>query len=364
MTKSTKGGKSKQLPARSTVTFEGMEIFVGLDVAKRNWKATIRTKDVVLRSASVPSEPEALLKILRREFSGARFQLAYEAGCFGFWIHDALEEAGIEVLVVAPHLLPSDLVKTDRLDSAKLARLLAGGLLRGIWVPSVEDREDRAIVRRRDQLLRARRRLQNQIKKLLLFHGVSVPEESPRGTWSLRYVSALQQLDFSSELFTRTFHEMVDDYLDLKRRVRAQDKLIAELAKTDRYAERLALLKTVPGVGILTGMVILVELQDFARFGSAEKLTSYLGLNPQQFSTGDHERMGHITRAGNKFVRTSLVELAWRAIRRDPALLEKYERIRARRGSKIAIVGIARRLALRIRCVLLEKRPYCLGVAA
>jgi len=364
MPQSTKRSKSKQQPGRSTVTFEGMELFVGLDVAKKSWKATVRTKDVFLRSVSVPAEPEALLKVLDREYRGAKFRLVYEAGCFGFWIHDALEEAGIDVIIVSPHQLPSELVKTDRLDSAKLARLLAGGLLRGIWVPSVEDREDRAIVRRRGQLLRARRRLQDQIKKLLLFHGVTVPEESPSGSWTLRYVAALQQLEFSSKIFTRTFHEMVGDYLEHNERVRAQEKLIRELSKTDRYAERLALLRTIPGVGLLTGMILLVELQNVTRFGSAEKMTSYLGLNPQQFSTGDRERMGHITRAGNQFVRHCLVELAWRAIRKDPALLEKFNRMLSRRGSKIAIVGIARRLALRVRRVLLDKRPYCLGVAA
>lgn len=364
MTKSTRGSRPKQQRVESTVTYEGRELLVGLDVAKKSWKVTVRTKDLVLRSVSVPSEPEALVKVLRRQYPGARFRLVYEAGCFGFWIHDALEEAGIEVLVVAPHQLPSDLVKTDRLDSAKLARLLAGGLLRGIWVPSVEDREERAIVRRRGQLLRVRRCLQDQIKKLLLFHGVSVPEEPPNGSWSLRYVAALQQLEFSSALFTRTFHEMVEDYLELKRRVRAQERLIGELAKTGKYAERLALLRTIPGVGMLTGMILLVELQDVARFGSAEKMASYLGLNPQQFSTGDRERMGHITSAGNRFVRHTLVELAWRAIRRDPALLEKFEGIRRRRGGKIAIVGIARRLAHRVRRVLLDRRPYCLGVAA
>ena len=148
------------------IDYTGRELFVGLDVAKRSWKVCVRTKDLVLRSVTVPGRADALVRFLEKEFSGATIQLVYEAGCFGYWIHDAMVAAGIKVVIVAPHLLPKDLVKTDRLDASKLAKLLASGLLKGIWVPDVQQRLDRSLVRRRAQLVKARGRLQDQIKKL------------------------------------------------------------------------------------------------------------------------------------------------------------------------------------------------------
>jgi transposase len=363
MAKTTKTKQIGQRATGETVTHAGRELFVGLDLAKKSWKLTIRTHDLVLRSWSTIPKPESVVNFLRREYQGAKIRLAYEAGCFGFWILDVFQQAGIDVVVVAPHQLPSELVKTDALDSAKLARLLAGGLLRGIWVPTKEQRLDRAVVRRRTQLLRTRSRLMDQVKKFLLFHGVEV-EEPTSGSWTLRYLRDLNAVEFSDELYTESFRAMLDHYLDLHRRVKEQERRIHRLAEAERYAKRLALLRTIPGIGLLSGMTVLVELQDVRRFSSVECMASYLGLNPQQYSTGEQKRMGHITRAGNQFVRHALVELAWRCIRRDPALLEKYEALRRRRGSKIAIVAIARRVALRIRRVLTTEEGYKLGVAA
>jgi transposase len=344
------------------VDYSGHELFVGLDVAKKNWKACVRTKELVLRSVTVPGRADALLRFLSKEFPGAFIQLVYEAGCFGFWIHDALVSAGIEVVIVAPHQLPKDLVKTDRLDAAKLAKFLASGLLRGIWVPSFQQRLDRSLVRRRGQLVKARGRLQDQIKKLLLFHGIGI--ESPVERWTIDYANSLRELELGDTLFESSLHAMLDEHADLSSRIRQQERHIRELSGRDAYAHQLALLRTIPGIGLLTGMVLLTELGEVSRFSSCERFVSYLGLSPQQSSTADRDRKGHITRAGNQFIRHALVELAWRAIRKDPALLTSYEQIRNRRGGKIAIVAVARKIALRIRRVLLNNRPYEVGRAA
>lgn len=352
----------RNTPQREVVDYAGRQLFAGLDLAARSWKVTVRTRELFLRSASVPASPDALLAFFGHHFSGAAIQLVYEAGCFGYWIRDELEDAGIDVVVVAPHLLPSDLVKTDRLDSRKLARLLASGLLRSIWIPTAQQRMDRAVVRHRTQLVRARGRLQDQIKKLVLFHGIRA--SASRARWSTAYAKELGGIEFPEPTFRATVRGMLDEHRLLTDHIRRQERLIQELAGTDRYAHQLALLRTIPGVGLLTAITALVELQDVSRFESGARMVSYLGLSPQQRSTGDCDRRGHITKAGNQFLRHALVELAWRTIRRDPALLAKYESIRSRRGAKIAIVAIARRLAIRIRTILLEDRAYEIGRAA
>ena len=363
MSKATPNQKVLQSHRKAErIDYTGHQLFVGLDVARKSWKVCVRTKELVLRSVTVPGRAQALLRFLAKEFPGASIRLVYEAGCFGFWIHDALVSAGFEVVIVAPHQLPKDLVKTDRLDAAKLAKFLASGLLKGIWVPSIQQRLDRSLVRRRAQLVKARGRLQDQVKKLLLFHGIAI--ESPVERWSIGYANSLRELELGDTLFESSLHAMLDEHAHLSGRIRQQERHIRELSDRDTYTHWLALLRTIPGIGLLTGMILLTELGDVSRFASGERFVSYLGLSPQQSSTADRDRKGHITRAGNQFVRHALVELAWRAIRRDPALLASYEQIRSRRGSKIAIVAVARKVALRVRRVLLNNRPYEVGRAA
>ena len=105
-------------------------------------------------------------------------------------------------------------------------------------------------------------------------------------------------------------------------------------------------------------MTLLLELGDITRFTQANKLAAYVGLTPSQYSSGEHVRMGRITRVGKGYLRGLLVEASWIAIGRDPELQEVYRSILARSGSKRAIVAVARRLLFRCRRVLLDKRPY------
>ena len=137
------------------------------------------------------------------------------------------------------------------------------------------------------------------------------------------------------------------------------------MANSEYYDKKVTLLRSIPGVGILTAIEILVELFDVERFPSARKLSVYLGLTPQEYSTGGPEnaRMGHITKAGHTYLRSLFVEAAWRAYSKDMALLKKYTLIRNRRGNKIAIVAIARILAIRVRHILINNEEYALGVA-
>jgi len=115
----------------------------------------------------------------------------------------------------------------------------------------------------------------------------------------------------------------------------------------------------VPGIGTLTAMEILTELQEISRFGSAQELASYLGLTPPEYSSGDRVRQGRITRCGNKRVRSCSVESSWFLISKDPKMREKYLRIKYRRAAKRAIIAIAiaRNLSGRIRHMLLNHEP-------
>ena len=137
-----------------------------------------------------------------------------------------------------------------------------------------------------------------------------------------------------------------------------------ELAKSKKYAKKVQLLKSVPGIGTLIAIEMLVELQDVKRFKSADKLAAYIGLTPSEYSTGQYVRQGRITKCGNKRVRTCAVEACWILIAKDPWVRAKYDRLKRMKGSKRAIIAIARNLVVRIRRILIDNEPYAIGAGA
>lgn len=341
---------------------EKKELFVGIDLHKRRWHVTVRDRDVELFSASIPGNWESLRWILWR-YRGYRIQAVYEAGYFGFWLYDRLRDYGVECIVTPPSLVPQEYgnrVKTDRRDSRKLASLLAKGMLKRVWVPSQQERYHRQVLRRRRQLMRDRVRTQARVKSELCFYGIDFPDS--RGPWSRTYYENLRRIRFGNRWMQHSFNRLLDEYAFLSKQIDKQMKLMRQLAETPHYRERVKILMSVPGIGLLAAMELLVELQDVSRFRRQDELAAYVGLTPSQYSTADKIRMGHITRAGKSGLRAILVEASWRLITIDMVMRKRYERIKVRSGGKRAIVAIARMLLLRIRRMLLDERPYALGL--
>ena len=262
-------------------------------------------------------------------------------------------------IVTPPSLIPQEhgnRVKTDRLDSRKLARLLAKGLLKRVWVPSAEERFDRQVIRRRRQLVGDRVRTQNRIKSELYFYGIDLP--APRNKWTQVYFTNLQRIKFKNHWMQKSFNQLLEQYEFLCAQIDKQTQLLKQLAKLPLYRNRVKILCSIPGIGVLTAMEILLELQDFSRFRRTEQLAASVGLTPSQYSSADKIRMGRITGAGKNAVRSALVESCWHLIRKDKAMRKRYEQIKARAGGKRAIVAVSRKLLLCIRRLLLDHRPY------
>ena len=322
---------------------QGEELFVGIDLHKHRWHVTIRTADVEIFSNSIAGRWPELKKVLNR-YNKCRIHAVYEAGCFGFWLFDHLTQYGVDCIVTPPSLIPQEhgnRVKTDRLDSRKLARLLAKGLLKGIWVPITEERFHRQVIRRRRQLVGDRVRTQNRIKSELCFYGIDLP--TPRGPWTQVYFANLQRIKFNNRWMQQSFNRLLEQYEFLSAQIDKQTQLLKQLSHLPLYHDRVKILCSIPGIGLLTAMEILLELQDFSRFRRAEQLAAYVGLTPSQYSSADKIRMGRITGAGKNTVRSALVESCWQLIRKDKAMRKKYEKIKARAGGKRAIVDIARK---------------------
>lgn len=339
-------------------------IWVGVDLHRVQWHVTIRVEDAELFSGSIPGSWEALRALLKR-FPAAQVFVVYEAGYFGFWLHDALRDWGAVCTVTPPSLLPQQAgnrVKTDRRDSRKLAFLLMKGLLKGIWIPSKEQRTHREVERRRQKLVQDRVRVQSRIKAQLQFYGMRV--ENPPGPWSQRYFRELRSVSWNDRWQHESFGRLLNEYAFLCEQIKEQTVLLYQLAQEPRYTEQLSLLRTIEGVGILTGMEVLLELPPMEEFRRSEQLAAYVGLTPAQYSSGEHVRMGRITGLGRAHLRGTLIELAWRVVAKDTAMATIYERIRSRAGGKRAIVAVARRLLLCMRRMLLDHQPYVVRQAA
>jgi len=341
---------------------KGEAIFVGIDLHKKTWHVTIRTADVELFNSNIPGKWDAL-KYQLIKYKSHPIHAVYEAGYFGFWIHDHLVNFGADCIVTPPSLIPLEYgnkVKTDRRDSSKLALLLAKGMLKRVHVPTKEERFHRQVTRRRRQLVNDRVRTQSRIKAELQLYGIDLPH--PSGKWTQVYFENLSRIRFKNYWMQQGFNQLLEQYRFLDNQIGQQTKLIRELSEEPRYKDKVKILCTIPGVGILVAMELLLELQDISRFQKADQLAAYVGLTPSQYSSAEKIRMGRITCIGKKVLRAMLVQASWQLIRKDGVMREKYQKIKARGGGKRAIIAIARTLVIRMRRLLLDEVPYVSGI--
>jgi transposase len=344
----------------SNRSFVGKEVFVGIDVHKRTYAVVaVCDGEGVLRLGSVPADPAALIRLLQERFKEARLRSAYEAGFSAFVLHRRLVAAGIDNIVVNPSSIPvasRDRVKTDRRDAAKLAELHSRGLLCGIRVPSEAEEFDRLVSRTREQLVRDKTRAALRLKAKLFQFGYLVGDLDREA--SLAWVAAVEEAPLP-EVLRASLLPYIASYRFLHEEQRKLVRLLQQQAQAEPEVERLY--RSVPGVGPISARVLRNELGDVSRFRNQRTLYSFTGLTPAEYSSGDHIRRGHISRQGSARLRATLVECAWRAIRRDRGLAESYQRLKVRRGGKRAIVAIARRLVGRIRACLIHHTEYRLA---
>ena len=345
---------------KNQIKFKGKMENIGIDMHKVFWRITALVEGDIVLAVSLARPHYDSFKKLLAQSEGNYVRIAYEAGPGGFDLYDRLTDDGIECIATPPSLIPTESgsrVKTDKKDSYKLAKLLESNMLKKVWVLSAEERAHRQLVRTRRQIVNHRSDVMRQIKSLLLFHSIEIPFSKEK-QWGRPFIIWIHDIELGNEYLNRSLKALVElfDYLSVEKKTLTQE--VIQLARDEKYASRLKLLKTIPGIGCLSAMEILVELQDISRFKTADELAAYLGLTPSQYSSGEHIRMGHITHAGNDRVRTTLVESSWLLIGKDPQMRWKYEHIKHRRGGKRAIVAVARSLSARIRRMLIDQVPY------
>ncbi len=344
------------------VDFTGQDIYVGIDTGKKSWKVSILTNELEHKTFSQPPIPGVLVQYLHRCFPGAKYQCVYEAGYFGFWIHDALREQGVECLVTHPADVPTKdkerRNRNDRVDARKLARNLRNGELAPLYVPTRSALEDRSLVRTRMAMVKKQTRCKNQIKASLSFYGYTIPDELMKSRWSRRFIGWLESLSFERDSGKQSLQTLLEELEHLRQSIAHLTKQICTLAEQEPYRTQVELLDSIPGIGTLSAMTLLTEIVDINRFKNLDHLASYVGLIPGEDSSGEQERNTGISHRRNAHLRSMLIECSWVAAREDPALLMAFGKLSKRMVKNRAIVRIARKLLNRIHYVLKHQELY------
>lgn len=347
--------------------YSGQNIYIGLDTHLKSWKTSIRVGDTFYKTFSQVPEAVVLSKYLDKHFPGGTYYSAYEASFSGFKAHRELIKLGINNIVVNPADIPTTdkerKQKEDARDSRKIAEQLAASSLVGIHIPDIDIEGDRSLVRFRKTLTKEIARNKVRVKSFLYYHGITIPAQfSKTPNWSRRFISWLEYLELPTKSARSTLNTIIELVLFLRTKHLEVLKQIKILSQQEFYKTNVALLLSIPGIGLTTAMTFLTEVEDISRFKTLDKLCAYIGLVPMTNSSGESESVGGITKRQNKVLRSMLIESSWMAIRNDPVLMLAYQKLIVRMKPSKAIVRIAKKLINRIRYILKHQTPYVTSV--
>ena len=352
----------------TSLSFKKQDFFIGLDVHKKQWTLSIMSMNMMLkRHLSIDPLPSALLNYMQRHYPEGNYHVAYESGFSGFWAARDLSKLGIDCMVIHPSDVPSSqkerMNKNDRVDSRKIARSLNNGDLIPIYIPTKVSEEYRHLNRHRLKTIKDQTRLKNRIKSVLNQFGFPIPLNYQERRWSGTFIVWLKSIKFDTEYAQFAYDDLIDQFIQIRTRITIQLKKMRLMAKEQEpFNIIVPLLLCVPGIGFITAMTLTTEIIDMSRFKTLEHLASYVGLIPSIQSSDENETNFGITSRRNKYLRTIMIEAAWKAVKKDPALTMKFNQLSKRMNRNKAIVRIAKILLNRIRYVWNNQKPYVLSV--
>ncbi len=350
-------------------------IYIGMDVHKES--VTLAVLPAAAKAATrvdrLPNDLPKLKRYLDRLARDGDLRVCYEASGAGYVLHRALRDWGYACDVIAPSLIPKRpgvQRKHDKRDASELARLYRAGELTAVRIPSEAEERVRDVVRCRETFQREILKSRHYILKFLARRGLVFREGTNWCTPHLRWLQHLttehSPLATADRLVFREYHAL----LEYKRQRRDElDREIARLAELPTLAPMVQRLQCFRGIALQGAMVLATEIVDWRRFERPTQLAAYLGLVSREDSSGDRERKGSITKAGNSHCRPVLVQAAWsyhhrpaisadlkrRQMGQPPAVIahawkaqhrlhQRYTHLAYRKQPQIAAVAVAREL--------------------
>ena len=328
---------------------------IGIDVHKVESQICILTESGEIIECRIRTQRERFAAVLGKRASA---KILIEASTESEWVARCLEALGHDVIVADPNFAAmyatrSRKVKTDRRDARTLAEACQLGAYRPAHRTSDEKRHIRAQLAAREALVRTRARYISLIRALLRREGIGI-----RGGAAETFVRRVEELALGGRLRSE-IAPLLAVMLVINKQIAWQDERLEQLSKSD---EMVGILCSAPSVGPVTAAAFVSAIDDPARFKGAHQVEAYLGLVPSEMSSGEKQRKGGITKAGNPRMRYLLVQVAVSILRlrnpRTEVLRDWAERIAARRGKKIAVVALARRMAGILYAMMRDKKAY------
>lgn len=293
--------------------------YVGLDVHTTNYTAACYRfeTDNAFAVSTLKPKAEEVVKYLERVKKGldkdCEFVCGYEAGCLGYSLYHELTAKGIKCVIIAPSTMetaPANKIKTDKRDAAKIAKCLARGAYKAVYVPTDEDNAVKEYIRMRDDVRDSLKRLKQQITAFCIRNGKHFKNVVGKHYWTKKHLKWLKDLEFNHPLLRETLDEYMILFYVLNEKIDTYDMKIEELSRMPRYEEPVKRLCCFTGIATLTSMAVVSEISDFSRFPSAEHFSAYLGLVPGEYSSSDKRNQLSITKQGNTHLRRLLIEAA------------------------------------------------------
>jgi transposase len=317
-----------------------MSVYVGIDVHRKRSQVAVVTEDgTVQLNKNVVNGSEPMLRLIGELSLGT--PVAFEAAFGWSWLAELLEDYGFEAHMVHPlrcKAIASARLKNDKVDAAILAQLLRADLLPEAWIAPAKVRQLRALLRHRISLVRLATQARNRIHAVAADHGY----DRSASYWTGPGRGWLAELDLPA-----ASREIITDCLAvIDGLAPVIDRIDGELHQHAKADPQVKVLRTLPGVGEFTALVMVAEIGDITRFPSARKLASWAGLTPTVRGSDLHVRHGHISKQGSVWLRWAMNQAAQTA-KRSPEFAAAYSGIAKRRGKKIATIAIARKLLTR-----------------
>ena len=294
-------------------------IKIGMDVHSKNYtlcamEPTIGSEDRIFGEVQVaPDYKEVIyfiesLKMKLGLNNDYYIECGYEAGCLGYTLYHQLTNAGIKCVILAPTTMLTQQgkrVKTDTRDARLIAQCLCYGGYHPVYIPTGKDNAVKEYLRMRDDHKLALKRLKQQINAFVLRHGYQYT-----GTkWTIKHVTWLNKLTLDP-MYRETLDEYMVSYEEQEAKIERYDKRIEEIASETRYQEKAKKLGCFLGIRTHTALSLIVETGDFNRFAKGNTYAAFLGLTPGEHSSSETVKRLGISKAGNRHLRTLLVEAA------------------------------------------------------
>ena len=327
--------------------------YIGIDLHKaKSFVTRLNGRGRVLEQVELPHATGALQQYLERVPPDAR--IAVEATGNWMWLYELIEDRQPDLVLAHPlktKAIASARIKTDKIDATTLAQLLRADLVPAAYIPPRAVRDTREILRYRASLVRLRTQVKNKIAAILSKTGLQTPTKTACGVKSRRFLA--------TAVVRPCYRLGLDGYLRLLEALTAEIHTVTQRVEAQAQADPQAqLLRTMPGIGAYSALLIVSEIGDVHRFPDSRHLCSYAGLVPSVHASGGKTRLGRLTKQGSCWLRWILVELSLHAINGAPQFRSLYHRVAKKHGAKVGRVAVARAMLKTIYAMLTKQEAF------